>query len=105
LLEKCKIFQMKIQNLNDEQGELKEEIKNNLLDKENELQSLEENKNAEINRHRENLYNKITSLTNLLEMSNKMINDSENENLQLKEKIEKLEYNLNMLTKSHLELE
>lgn len=44
-------------------------------------------------------------MTGLLEESNQMISLYESENKELKEKISKLEFNLKMLTNSHLELE
>jgi len=85
-------------NINNQMNELQDQ-------KDNELRRLEESKNEEIRLHRENLYEKISSLTNLLETSNKIINETENENMALKDKLEKLEHNLDMITKSHLELE
>ena len=51
------------------------------------------------------LYDKIKSLTNLLEESNKLIKAYETEVTQLKTKNSKLEYNLQMLTDSHSQLE
>ncbi len=44
-------------------------------------------------------------MTNLLEESNQMISVYENENKELKEKLSKMEFNLKMLTSSHIELE
>lgn len=73
--------------------------------KEDELNQLDNSKNEEIRKHRESLYEKINSLTKLLEESNYMISEYENENGRLKKKCEKLEYNLEMLTQSHIELE
>jgi len=105
LLDKCKLFQMQINTLNSEKNNLNNRIYEVQELKDNELKRLEENKNEEIKLHRENLYEKISSLTNLLETSNKIIHETENENMDLKEKIEKLEHHLEMITKSHLELE
>ena len=44
-------------------------------------------------------------MTSLLEESNEMISAYESENRELKEKLTKLEFNLKMLTSSHMELE
>lgn len=96
---------MQVNTHNDEKNNLKCQISEIQQQKDNELKRLEESKNEEIKLHRENLYEKISSLTNLLETSNRIINDTENENGDLRAKIEKLEYNLDMITKSHLELE
>ena len=73
--------------------------------KEEELNNLDNSKNEEIKKHRDSLYEKINSLTKLLEESNYMMSEYENENIRLKNKCEKYEYNLQMLTQSHLELE
>ena len=59
----------------------------------------------EIKKHREILYDKINSLTKLLEECNSMISEYETENLRLKKMCQKYEYNLKMLTESHMLLE
>ena len=66
--------------------------------KEEELNNLDNSKNEEIKKHRDSLYEKINSLTKLLEESNYMMSEYENENIRLKNKCEKYEYNLQMLT-------
>ena len=68
----------------------------------NELQNSKEN---ELSQQKKVLYEKIKSLTNLLEESNRLIKSYETEVTQLKNKNNKLEYNLKMLTESHSELE
>ena len=69
------------------------------------ISELQNSKETELLKQKQILYNKIKSLTNLLEESNKLIIAYEIEVTQLKTKNSKLEYNLKMLTDSHIELE
>ena len=96
---------MQINTVNNEKSNLNSQLMEIQDQKDHELRRLEDSKNEEIKLHRENLYEKISSLTNLLETSNKIINETEYENTDLKQKIEKLEHNIEMLSRSHLELE
>jgi hypothetical protein len=99
------MIQNKYKNLEDERTLLLTRVERLTKSKEDELNHLDNSKNEEIKKHRESLYEKINSLTKLLEESNYMMSEYENENIKLKKKCEKLEYNLQMLTDSHLELE
>jgi len=105
LYETLKMTQMEIKNIQDEKESLKYKIDRVLQAKEENDKNSELMKNEELKRQREVLYEKISSLTTLLEESNSMITLYEDENKELKEKLGKLEFNLKMLTKSHMELE
>lgn len=69
------------------------------------ISNIELMKDKELKQQKSMLYEKIKSLTQLLEESNHLIQSYENEVKELKNKITKLEYNLKMLTDSHIELE
>ena len=104
-IEKIKTLQDQIKNLEDERILLHTRLERLTISKDEELSNLDNTKNEEIKKHRESLYEKINSLTKLLEESNYMMSEYENENIRLKRKCDKLEYNLQMLTDSHIELE
>ena len=99
------LLQNQNKNLEEERTLLLTRVERITIAKEEELNHLDNSKNDEIKKHRESLYEKINSLTKLLEESNNMMSEYENENLRLKKKCDKYEYNLQMLTESHLELE
>jgi hypothetical protein len=105
LLDSVKLSQIQIRNLEDEKELFKARIERILTSKENELKEAEDLRTDELRRQKEILYEKISSLTGLLEESNQIISVYENENKEIKERNGKLEYNLKMLTQSHLELE
>jgi hypothetical protein len=112
-LENLKLNKVQLKNHEDEKEILKTRIERLIANQNEESKQAELIKNEELKRQREVLYEKISSvklnylykLTNLLEESNTMISLYENENCELKEKVSKLEYNLKMLTDSHIELE
>ena len=69
------------------------------------ISNIEIMKDKEIKQQKSILYEKIKSLTQLLEESNHLIQSYEQEVKEHKARIAKLEYNLKMLTDSHIELE
>ena len=69
------------------------------------IANIEIMKDKEIKTQKSILYEKIKSLTQLLEESNHLIQSYEQEVKEHKARIAKLEYNLKMLTDSHIELE
>ena len=88
-----------------ENAELKTKMTYNDQSMSEQITELQNSKQSELSKQKQVLYEKIKSLTNLLEESNRLIKSYETEVTQLKNKNNKLEYNLKMLTESHSELE
>ena len=88
-----------------ENAELKARMTYNDQSMTEQITELQNSKENELSQQKKVLYEKIKSLTNLLEESNRLIKSYETEVTQLKNKNNKLEYNLKMLTESHSELE
>lgn len=133
LIENRSHLESHLKNLAEEKDMLNDKIDKILYDNQEDIKNIELNKNEELNRQRDILYEKISSvnflilfykfliqlklfifyefflkiikLTELLEESNQIISSYEKENENLKEKNLKLESNLKLLTNSHMDLE
>ena len=77
------------------------ELQNKLLEKKNK----EKENLSDVEKENGVLSQKLEELSNLLQESNKCLEECNEEKELLKEKNQKLEHNLNMLTQSHLEME
>jgi hypothetical protein len=98
-------YKAKLNKVLNENNDLKSKMSFNDRSMSEQIIELKNSKENELSKQKKILYDKIKSLTNLLEESNKLIKAYESEVTQLKTKNSKLEYNLQMLTDSHSQLE